>query len=78
MADFAKWATACEGAYDTPGTFLKAYSENRTNAVSALLAEDMVASGALPTSVRFLSTNWSRAVSSVKKATGPTRLSARR
>jgi hypothetical protein len=44
MADFAKWVVACEGAYDTSGTFLEAYNENRSNAVNALLAEDMVAS----------------------------------
>ena len=44
MADFAKWATACEGAYDTAGIFLRAYGENRTNAITALVAEDMVGS----------------------------------
>ena len=44
MADFAKWVTACEGAYDTKGTFLTAYGENRANAISALLAEDLVGS----------------------------------
>ena len=43
MADFAKWATACEGAHDTPGTFLKAYSENRLRAINAMLGEDIVA-----------------------------------
>jgi hypothetical protein len=42
MADFAKWATACEGAYDKPGTFSTAYRENRTSAVNALLSEDVV------------------------------------
>ena len=47
MADFAKWATACEGAYDNAGTFLRAYSENRTNAISALLAEDLVGSAVM-------------------------------
>lgn len=47
MADFAKWAVACEGAYDSNGTFLKAYGENRSNAVTALLSEDMVASSVL-------------------------------
>jgi hypothetical protein len=44
MADFAKWVTACEGAYDTGGTFLKAYAENRTNTISTLLGEDLVGS----------------------------------
>jgi hypothetical protein len=47
MADFAKWATACEGAYDTAGTFLRAYGENRTNAITALVAEDMVGSAVM-------------------------------
>jgi hypothetical protein len=47
MADFAKWATACEGAYDPAGTFLQAYGENRTNAVNALVAEDMVGSAVM-------------------------------
>jgi hypothetical protein len=47
MADFAKWVTACEGAYDIKGTFLKAYAENRSNAISALLGEDVVASAIL-------------------------------
>jgi hypothetical protein len=43
MADFAKWVTACEGAHDTPGTFLKACSENRLRAINAMLGEDIVA-----------------------------------
>jgi hypothetical protein len=43
MADFAKWATACEGAHDAPGTFLKAYSENRLRAINAMVGEDIVA-----------------------------------
>jgi hypothetical protein len=43
MADFAKWVTACEGAHDTPGTFLKAYSENRLRAINSMLGEDIVA-----------------------------------
>ena len=47
MADFAKWVTACEGAYDTKGTFRNAYSENRSNAISALLGEDPVASAVM-------------------------------
>jgi hypothetical protein len=44
MADFAKWATACEGAHDTVGSFAKAYSENRASAVNTILGEDMVGS----------------------------------
>jgi hypothetical protein len=43
MADFAKWATACEGAVFEPGTFAKAYRSNRRAAVADVLAADMVA-----------------------------------
>jgi hypothetical protein len=44
MADFARWVMACEGAYDRTGAFMKAYTENRGNAIDALLETDMVAS----------------------------------
>jgi hypothetical protein len=44
MADFAKWAAACEGAYAEKGSFMKAYAENRANAMSALLENEVVAS----------------------------------
>lgn len=43
MADFAKWVTACEGAHDTPGTFLRAYRENHLIATRALLGDNIVA-----------------------------------
>jgi hypothetical protein len=33
MADFAKWATACETALWSPSTFRKAYDANRRRAV---------------------------------------------
>ena len=33
MADFARWAVACETAFGVPeGTFLAAYNDNRDNA----------------------------------------------
>jgi hypothetical protein len=43
MADFAKWATACEGAFAKPGSFKAAYTRNRTEAVEVLLEDDLVA-----------------------------------
>jgi hypothetical protein len=43
MADFAKWATACEGAYAAPGTFMRAYAGNRADAVETVVEADHVA-----------------------------------
>ncbi len=43
MADFAKWATACEGAFWCPGTFMNAYTANRAAAVEAVLDADELA-----------------------------------
>jgi len=43
MADFAMWATACEGALWSAGTFMKAYTENRSAAVEAVLEADELA-----------------------------------
>ena len=45
MADFALWATACEGAIWPAGTFMAAYDGNRTEAVAALIEADPVAMG---------------------------------
>ena len=44
MADFAKFATACEGAYWSPGTFSTAYSANRAHAVDKMVEVDPLAS----------------------------------
>ncbi len=45
MADFAEWATACEEPLGfAPGTFLRAYQENREDATCVLL-EDKAAQG---------------------------------
>jgi hypothetical protein len=44
MADFAKWAMACEGALWPRGTFMAAYSSNILSAVEESLASDAVAS----------------------------------
>src|SRR5271163_2970791 len=44
MADFARWATACEGAFWPPGTFIAAYNNNRAEAAEQLIETDLVAS----------------------------------
>jgi hypothetical protein len=43
MADFAKWATACETAIWESGTFAKAYGGNREGTVDSVLEADAVA-----------------------------------
>jgi hypothetical protein len=43
MADFAKWAAACEAALWSPGTFLMAYDANRRRAVEDVVEADPVA-----------------------------------
>ena len=43
MADFALWATACETALWSKGTFMKAYAENIGGAVDAVIDADPVA-----------------------------------
>ena len=53
MADFAKWATACEGAYWDPGTFRLAYLHNRRGMTRDVIEADMVASAIL----RFMTCN---------------------
>ena len=47
MADFAKWATACEAAHDKPGTFADAYAENRISAITTLLGDNIIGSAVL-------------------------------
>jgi hypothetical protein len=54
MADFAMWATACEGAYANPGTFKTAYAVNRSDAINAMIEGDAVA-----TAVSRLALPWS-------------------
>ena len=44
MADFALWATACEGALWETGTFMNAYDVNRDEAVAGVVDADPVAS----------------------------------
>jgi len=43
MADFARWATACEGAMFEPGNFEDAYRRNRKAAITDVVEADMVA-----------------------------------
>lgn len=43
MADFALWATACETALWSPGTFWTAYCGNRNDAIEAIIEADAVA-----------------------------------
>ena len=43
MADFTKWATACERALFEPGTFAAAYERNRATAAGDVLDADLVA-----------------------------------
>jgi DNA-binding transcriptional LysR family regulator len=45
MADFAKWATACEPALWKPGTFVSAYDANRMEAIETVIEADPVATG---------------------------------
>jgi len=44
MADFALWATACEGAVWDEGTFWRAYAGNRDEAVDSVIEADPVGS----------------------------------
>jgi hypothetical protein len=43
MADFARWATACEGALFDEGSFRKAYARNRKRATVDVIESDPVA-----------------------------------
>jgi hypothetical protein len=43
MADFARWATACETAFWPVGTFAAAYEGNRDEAVEGMIEADLVA-----------------------------------
>jgi hypothetical protein len=47
MADFARWATACETAFTARDTFKAAYEANRVGAINVLLEGDTVASAVL-------------------------------
>jgi len=66
MADFARWAVACERAWWSPGTFWAAYAGNREAAVESVLDADSVAGA-----VRVLMTGrdeWSGTASDLLEA----------
>ena len=42
IADFCKWAVACEGAYWPAGTFMAAYDEAQASATEDVLEESPV------------------------------------
>jgi hypothetical protein len=42
LADFAEWATACEAAFWSPGTFMRAYESNRHHLNEVALDADLV------------------------------------
>ena len=44
MADFAKWATACETAFWPSGTFMAAYNDNLLEVVDTVIEANLVAS----------------------------------
>jgi hypothetical protein len=44
MADFALWATACETRFWPPGTFTRAYANNRKAAIQCIIDGDPIAS----------------------------------
>jgi hypothetical protein len=44
MADFAKWATACETAFWPSGTFMAAYNDNLLEVVDTVIEADLVGS----------------------------------
>jgi len=43
MADFALWATACEGVLWPAGTFARAYAANRRGAIESIIEADPIA-----------------------------------
>ena len=53
MADFAVWATACEAAFWTEGTFRTAYDDNLIEVVDTVIEADLVGS-----EVRRMSLPW--------------------
>lgn len=59
MADFALWASACEGALWAPGTFWPAYDSNRKVAAEDVLDADPVAAAVLTMqTVQTVQTVW--------------------
>jgi hypothetical protein len=67
MADFAKWATACEAALWSPGTFRMAYDTNRRRAVEDAVEADPVAASVRRIMAR--QTRWVGTASELQNAT---------
>ncbi len=57
MADFALWATACEGALWEDRTFWRAYAGNRDEAIDSVIESDLV--GSAIRSLMASGTEWS-------------------
>lgn len=66
MADFALWASACEGALWPAGTFMAAYRENCETTVDDVLEANPVASAVL--SLMDIETEWSGTAGSLLEA----------
>ena len=66
MADFALWAMACETAFWPSGTFLQAYSANRSAAVERFIDTDPVA--ACVREIMSDCRNWSGSASDLLRA----------
>jgi hypothetical protein len=69
MADFAQWGCACEGAFVTPGAFLRAYSENRSAVRDGVLDADPVAVRVREIMARC--STWSGSASDLMRAGAP-------
>jgi hypothetical protein len=67
MADFAKWASACETALWSPGTFRMAYDANRRRAVEDVVEADPVA--ACARAIMAKQTRWVGTASDLLEAT---------
>jgi len=67
MADFAKWATACEAALWSPGTFRMAYDANRRRVVEDAVEADPVA--ACVRRIMARQTRWVGTASELQNAT---------
>ena len=66
MADFVQWGTTCESAFMPPGTFLRAYSENRRAVRDGVLDADPVAARVRGLMARY--STWSGSASDLLRA----------
>ena len=68
MSDFALFSVACEGAYWEQGTFWKAYSDNRDDAVEHLVEADPFAQAICAFIVRQPEKSWEGTATDLSKA----------